>query len=252
MSANERPKLITSDGQEYELRPVSDTLLERARAGVVKRFKAEGKPIDPPTYTIVNVAGEETVHEHDETTLEYPLELVLEELGEDADQEEAASIAEERTQENQQQWIAYLDAQEELAAAVNDMQMRVWLRGIVVDEEEVQNGDWIQFQEWLGAEIPEPGLDRWYHYMTTEVLKTPEDFLQVIQKLSLISYAGLVSEEVIESAIDSFRDRLQGSIPAGVEAEAEQMEAHAEVRDDASGEGVGDPMAEVPEAGEEK
>lgn len=169
-------------GKEYEVEAVSDTLVNLAKEAVRNEFLAKGEPIDPPTYKVTTAGGGVSEEPHDETTLS-------------TDEERAA-------------WTAYIEANKRLEIAVNQRTMKVWLMGLKVELPEDKK--WIETQEWLGITVPENPIDRRYHYVTTEILKSPDDLFTTLNAIMKESYRGMVKPEDLDAAIETFRDKLQG------------------------------------------
>ena len=175
-----------SSGITCQVRPVPETLAELAKKKVEKDFRERGEAIDPPTYTIKTASGKEIPEPHDESTLQ--------------------------TDEDRALWRAHQAALERLAAAQTEAESKVWLmRGLVFELPE--DDTWMDEQEEIGVEVPRDagkGELKW-HYLTTEVLLTVDDMMQAVQAITSCSYAGIVTEEAIGAAMDSFRNRISGT-----------------------------------------
>ena len=194
-------EVTLSDGRKYQIAAVSDTLVNMVKEAVRKEFEAKGEPILPPTYTIIG-AGEVTHQEpHDETTLE--------------------------TDEDRAAWKDYQNALARLTVETNNRVMKVWMTGLRVDLPEDES--WLQAQKWLGVEIPKEPMDLRYHYITTEVLRSPEDLFAVLNEIMKESYKGMVKEGDLDDAIASFRDNLQGKATDSFHATQKPLETHGEV-----------------------
>lgn len=177
-----------SDGTVVEVTAVSDTLIGMAQEAVRRRFVEAGEPITPPTYTVEHPGGATSQEPHDETTLE-------------TDADRAA-------------WAAHKDALARLATAQSEAQMKVWFSGLVF--EMPADDTWIERQRWMGVDVPEGALEQRYHYVITELVKTPEDMFRVLEAITAVSYEGAITEDDLSSAIRSFRNQLQAkpAVPA--------------------------------------
>jgi len=226
---DEAPMLVTTNGLVIPVRAVSYTLVDMAKAAIEKEWRARGEPLDPPMYTVTTVAGLDEVFAHDATTLD----VTPKQTGLD-DPAEAEEVAVARSTANWAAWKAYQDARARLLAAQNAKGMRIWLRGLEVEETE----GWAERQAEIGVEVPTDPLERRYHYLMTEVLVTPEDLFQAIQKLTALSYRGMVKEEDIASAVSSFRDSLQRKAPRGPADRERTVAVQRPVGDAEGGEGM--------------
>lgn len=178
----EQPNTVKlSTGSTYTVQPVSETTINLVRAAVKRRLEAEGVPLSPPVYTITTLGGTETAA-HDETTLQ--------------------------TEEDKRAWTNYQLGLKRLAKEQDEAQMKVWLMALDFDMPE--DDGWKAKQRFLGIEIPEDPMELRYHYLTTEILRTAEDLLTVIGGVTKASYHGVIQEEDLDAALNSFRHTLQG------------------------------------------
>lgn len=176
---------ITSDGATYPLRiAYSDSKISLALAAIEKKFRAAGEPLDPPTYTIETAAGSTETH---------PLD-------------EAAA----KTDEEKEKLAAHQDALARLQSAQVQKKMRLLLRGIVWEEKP----EWEEEHKTvLEIDVPPDGEERWFHFLTTEVLKTPADFVNAIEVMTALTYQGGINPDELHAVMNSFRDYLQGRTP---------------------------------------
>lgn len=231
MSESERKFFVTSKGLKVFVQPVSVTKMELINAAVRSELRAAGRPVDPPTYTVELAGGGTEEFPHDETTLLVrPAETGIE------DPAEAEAEAERRTKANRQAWAEHQKAAAEIQALQRDRMTRLLISGIDI---EVPDDGWEQEQQALGIVVPTDAAARRYHYVTTEVLVTLGDFLKATEAITAMSYEGVVKEEDIAAAMDSFRRELPGQPPGRAEGEGA-----VEVLGDAGGpprdEGLGD------------
>jgi hypothetical protein len=69
----------------------------------------------------------------------------------------------------------------------------------------------------------EAGL--WWHYLTTEVLTTPDDLLNAVQAVTLLSYKGAVDEDAVTAAMDTFRHKLRQDSAKGLADQTREVGA---------------------------
>lgn len=176
-------KFTTSRGREIDIVPVSDTLIGMALANLEKEWRARGEPLDVPTYTVPIAGGADTeTYPHDEKSAAQTSPEVL------------------------AQFRAYEDATKRLDDAKEQRRLRILLHGLKF---EILADGWEEMQKALGVEIPTDPEERWFHYLTTEVLVTPDDLLRAIELVTKASYAGAVDEDAISAAMDNFRGQLR-------------------------------------------
>ncbi len=176
-------KLTTSRGREIEIQPVSDTLIGMALANIEKEWRARGEPLDAPTYTVPIAGGADfETYPHDERSAAQTSPEVL------------------------AQFRAYEDANARLDAEKEQRRLKILLHGLKF---EILDDGWEGMQKLLGVEIPTDPEERWFHYLTTEVLVTPDDLLRAIELVTKASYAGAVDEDAISAAMDNFRGQLR-------------------------------------------
>lgn len=183
-------KIVTVDGLEVALRPVSQTQIQRINATVETQWRKRGEPVDPPTYTITTATGATETHAHDADSLT-------------TDEERAA-------------WEAYQTARAEMEA---EQRLRVTkfllLNGIVGCE---PTEEWAEEQAYWGLEVPADPRERRLEYIQAEVLKTAQDTMDVIQEIMRLSMAGAPKEAV--AAVEAyFRHQVEGAATAGGSAE---------------------------------
>lgn len=186
MAENDRRDvLVTTEGRELRLRPVSQLLIQKIKGAVERELRAEGLPLDPPTYKVTTVTGETETHVHDETTL--------------AD--------EKTTDEERAAWAAYQAAQARLAAETNERALKVLLlKGMDAPD---PPPEWIEEQEYLGIELPADRRELKLAYIQTEILVTPGDIADCTVKILQLSMAGM-PEADIAAVEDLFRGRMAG------------------------------------------
>ena len=179
-------EFLTGKGVNLTLKELSPALIERVLAQVEDRLRAEGLPIDPPTYTLKNVVGE---------TQEFPM---TEKTLDTQNLDEAAF--------RHAKWDAYQTAQTKLEKAQNEARVKFMLTW-GIDFEMPTDESWKRLLKAAGVEIPsDPDELRftylWYH------LLTPVEVSQIIAELQLVAYGKAVKEE----DVNSFRQSLQDSV----------------------------------------
>lgn len=191
-SKDSKPRNVytTANGFEVPITPISLEELRKAEVGVEKHFRAEGEPLDPPTYD-VEVAG------GDLQTFPMDAESVLVE----GDEEE--------TSKRQALWDAHQDAVDRLKNEQNRVSQVIFMEGI--DVELPEGDEWETRQKELYIEVPEDEDEKYWHYLTTIVFKSPNDFVFCIEKILRISAQGIVPEEELDGLISLFRDTVQGT-----------------------------------------
>lgn len=186
---------VTTSGKQFAVEGISETLLNLASASVEKEMRAEGVLLDPPTYDVEIVGGGKETHAHDDISIE------------EADDATKALYRQ------------YKENLSELENRKRIKEMDVWMNAVVVPEEELNDPAWIEEIEYFGGEVPEHRIERKLFYIRTKVLKSAEDLMRLMNTVGKITYAGLVSEDKIDSAVDSFSGTLQGNSAEG-ESEA--------------------------------
>ena len=181
-------KIVTVDGLEVALRPVSQTQIQRINATVEAQWRKRGEPIDPPTYTITTATGETETHAHD-----------------------ADSVA-TGTDEERVAWEAYQTARAEMEAEQRLRTTKFLLLNGIVGHEPTE--EWAEEQAYWGLEVPEDPRERRLAYLQAEVLKTPQDTIDAMGEIMRLSMAG-APQEVRDSVEAYFRRAVEGKAPAG-------------------------------------
>lgn len=183
---------ITSSGHRITLSGINNMLLQRV--GMTVEFP------EVPKYSVETAYGDVEWHDHNETTLE--------------------------TDEDKEAWEQY--QQEHLKAQyqqVENVTKLLLTRGVIADVPD--EAKWRQEQEFFGIELPSDPMELRMHYITTEVIGSEEE---LVEMLDVIMELSNIPREVLDAAQESFR--------SGVEAEQEPA------RDATDG---GDEVEEVPE-----
>lgn len=175
-------KFTTSEGITLTLLRVAPIKLQLISAEANRAARASGKPLDPPTYTATDeTTGIETTFVHDD-----------------------ASILDDRTPEaDREAYRAYQAAQAELQATINArLTSMILVRGV---QEEPPADGWDERQREDGIVVPEGDRARKIHWLQTEVLVDPQDAATLFMALVSLSGKGVVPEEAIAAARESFR-----------------------------------------------
>lgn len=177
-----RDVIITTDGREIHLHPVSQVLIQKTTEAVRREMKVAGMPLEPPTYEIATVAGTVETHVHDETTLSN-------------DEDRAA-------------WAAYQAATAQLGRDTNERVTKLlMLKGVDVAD---PPPEWAEDQKWLGIEVPDDPRERKLAYIQSDVLKTPDDIVVATMRIMQLSLTGLPEEDL--DAIEAmFRNQMAGA-----------------------------------------
>lgn len=184
---NEKPVVHLSTGT-FEFKPLSETKQELIRASVRKEFAAAGKIVERPTYEFETFGGSKVQEPHDETT--------------------------EKTPEEERAWEVYVKASSEMRAEANQRISKAILMGIQAELPE--DNEWIEMQRFIGVEIDEKNiskLDLRHHYLTTEIVVTAEDYLELIETQAKTVYSGLIDKETLQGLISGFRHKLSRNEP---------------------------------------
>ena len=190
----------TTDGIIVEISPVAQASIEQVRLGVLREFEKRGAQLTVPTYFVKTVAGESQEFPHDEKTIK------------DASADDVA------------RWEAYHKTQAELERATNERVTKFMLyRGVRVDDAAMESA--LQEQEFFGIVVPTNEIERKLHYITTELLKTPQDIMEAVKSIMIASMSG-VSEDTLRAVEESFRRAMEKAgrgATAGVENPAQQV-----------------------------
>ena len=164
---------------DYKLVPISVIKVQKLQASIERKMKAEGKLLDPPTYTVELLGGTTQTHPHDEVSIADP----------------------STSDEEKQAWEQYLIDIEEF----NDTFTEVSTNLLLYDGVSCEIGeDWIEEQKWIGIDVPENKYDLKVHYLQTEVFKTPLELREVIADIMIASMKG-VDQDAVDAAMRSFR-----------------------------------------------
>lgn len=216
----ELSKMTTDSGDEVILQPVSHVILAEIGPNLQKRFKEEGKPIDPPTYESVLADGRIEINEYDEESLEYPLEWALEEADNDADK--AREIVTKKTAEAVALWDAHQAAKLELELEQKSRHRDFLLKNGVKS----WNGgrdvppEWVEELLELDFPIPESQKGKELFYIMRGLLKTPNDQIEASRKIMFLTANG-VDQSLIAGAMEFFRLQMDGQNPPSIPSNTE-------------------------------
>ena len=170
------------DGTEIPFGPVNMLQMNESLAGAEKEFRKDGKRLDPPKYLIESEAGD--------TWADYDVDSIK-----------------EGTEEEQEQWKQYLRDTNELNVKLNQLR-NTYILGDGIKLRPA-NDEWEKRQRSRYIEIPDDPDAKKLHWVTTELLKTPEDIFMLIGEITAISAQG-VSKEKVAALRDTFRDMVLG------------------------------------------
>lgn len=204
----ERPFIMTEDGRTVFVKSISMLEMEEAERGLEKFFRDQGEPLDVPTYTVEVVGGGE---------VPYPLKPEVLEV-EDP----------EETGRRKAAWEAHQDAVARFEAEKGRIMQEIILEGI--DIEMPDDGVWEARMRRRYIEIPEDPVLKRQKYILTEVLKTPDDWLNAQNEILIVSSSGAIDREAVEAASATFRSQLfaiteKGSSTDGDGGSGEEEEA---------------------------
>lgn len=136
-----------------------------------------------PTYTVTLAGGAKQVYEYDEKSIE--------------------DVA--TPQEDKEKWTEYKRQFDLMQAEANEKTTAyLFYDGVECEIEE----DWIEEQEWLGVELPKNRFDLKVRYITTRLLKTPEQIKNAITEIMRLSIKG-VDNSAVKAAEGTFSSILQ-------------------------------------------
>lgn len=182
----ERPYIFTDDGRKVYVKAISMVELEEAELGLEKHFRAQGEPLDPPTYIVTVAGGGE---------IPYPLTADILETSDPVE-----------TERRKKAWAAYLDAVGRFNAEKGRLIQEIILEG--VDMELPTDGAWEARMRRRYIEVPDDPVLKRQKYLLTEVLKTPDDWLNVQNEILILSSSGAIKREAVEAASATFRGQL--------------------------------------------
>ena len=209
---NVKDTFTTVEGRTVAVVRVPWYRIAKIQGQVATEFREAGRPLSVPTYEAKAFTGEIEIHEHD-----------------------ADSVS---TDEEKQAWAKHATAVEELENEQMSRRNKYILRnGIVVSEASLEA--WIKEQQAQGYEPEEDIETRRWEYIT-DLLRTPEDAVTAIVRITGLSLSPQVSEEAIRAAEDTFRRAIQGNgVERSTAGEKRLDDEHSAVGD-ADGESVGE------------
>ena len=211
----EKTIVIPSSGIEVTLVPVSQLLVQMAMNKVEKEYRARGEPIDPPKYKVridlpefdQQAEPEYIEYEHDETTLDdVSINDYLDRVN--GDTEKAQRLVDKQIKYNHMAWNRYLKALAKLEREQREITTEVMFRtGVKVELPE--DDEWMRIQHGL-VDLPTDPEELRYHYIVTQIIKTPQDGALIITELTKLSMRGMEEAEQIEAASDTFQGGVRG------------------------------------------
>lgn len=197
---DERNFFITVSGLKVRVEAVSYELIQMATDAIERQFRDANEPIDVPTYEVETAGGSTETHPHEVVYQRDKDGLLV--LDENKERIVVSSTLE--TEEDRAAWALYDDAISRMNARKTAVETELIIDGVVVDEQP----EWIAKRNKFGIPIPDDPEERRLHFLSTEILKCPEDYVRAIGAVQLLSLSGIVPPEEIESLMDSFRGYL--------------------------------------------
>jgi len=178
---------MTEKGVELTLKELSPALIQRVVSEVAIRARADGEPIDVPTFQLKTVAGEIQEFQLTDKNLE----------PEDPDEALRRQLS----------WTKYQMALSELEAAQATARTKFMLTwGVDVDLPDDQR--WIKMLKSGGIDVPDDEDDQRFLYLLYEVL-TPLELQAVIAELNIIAFGKAVDPKEVESFREQLRDQVR-------------------------------------------
>ena len=194
---------VTVNGREVEYQAISLDALRLSWNGIEKQYRNRGEPLDPPTYEIVTGGGGKVQEPHDATT--------------------------EKTPDEQVAWDAYQSVSKRLQYDKNMLLMQYIFEDGLESISIPQDTSWLEKHKRRMIEIPEDITKLREFYITSEVLKTPDDIAGITASVMLLSQEGKVDEAALETALESFRGYMGKQTVERVANGKKQVEALAEI-----------------------
>jgi hypothetical protein len=163
---------INSSGKSFAIQGLPPLIVPMIAGDLPKPVK--------PTYTIVTAAGDEEIHDHDETTLQ--------------------------TEEDKKAWEDYQNAMKVLEGELsNRMLTCVLVDGVDIDDE-IDLKRWEKRQSLMGISVPEDPDEKLLQYKKSMVIRSSDDIVNLISAVLAITGIG---REALDKARDSFQDKLE-------------------------------------------
>lgn len=160
-------------------RPVSIIQLQKIAESIKDKYK-----LVKPTYTVTVAGGGKQVFDYDEE-----------------------SITDKATpKEDKDKWTEYKTQFDLMQSEANEKTTAyLFYEGVECEIDD----EWLEEQEWLGIELPKNRFDLKVRYITTKLLKTPEQIKQAIAEIMRLSIKG-VDNSAIKAAESTFPGIIQG------------------------------------------
>lgn len=189
---------VTVNGREIEYQAISLDALRLSWNGIEKQYRERGEPIDPPTYEFETGSGAKITEPHDATTIETP--------------------------EEHEKWDKHQDALGRMQYDKSLMQMKYILEDGIPSIQIPDGDNWLEKHKRRMIDIPTDPVKLREFYITSEVLKTPDDIAGITASVMLLSQEGKVDEAALETALESFRGFMGRQTSERVIAGKEQVE----------------------------
>ena len=178
---------VTQGGIELKLKPVQNVTLLYAAAQVEEKYRADGEPIDPPTYEAEMLGGEVELNPLTEDTLEDPKDA-------------------EKTRRNKAAWAKHQDALARMQADQVEAQAQATL--VLGIEYEVEEDAEFEAQiAYLGKAVPTDKYDKKAFYLAHKIL-TDMDLRLIVSQIQMLSVGKGVKPEMIAT----FRKSIERAV----------------------------------------
>jgi hypothetical protein len=191
MSKRKQPRLSTppapatagtftnSLGKTFKIHGLPPLVPQKIEQAVEREWREahNGKIPTPPLYKVVNVAGEEELHPHDEKTT--------------------------KNKKEQAEWIQYISEKEVYDTIRSNRLMKRVTMCVDVTPDDLWRAE---YEATIGA-LPTNPFEVKMEYIETEVLASAEDVMKLMT--SVMRLTGMVNEEAIDAAEATFRSSVE-------------------------------------------
>lgn len=175
---------INSSGMSVPLLPISMLEMEAIELNIEKNYRERGEPIDPPTYEVEVAGGGKKTYPLNENNLEVE--------GND-----------EETVRRKMDWAVHQNALGRMTREINNIRTGLILEGI--DVKVPEDGKWQARCKRMGIRLPEDPDELLDFYKKSQVVRTPEDILEIELKIIELSTGKVIPPERMLAAKAKFR-----------------------------------------------
>lgn len=175
-----------SAGEVYMVNGLSPLLFQKISDAVRMEYEKSGKALlSHPTYEVKTAAGDIEIHEHDETTLVVPDDLL-------------------QTKLNQEKWQEYTRQVDELDELNTQRTMKMVLMAVVATPTQ----QWRDEMAFLGIPLPDKNSPaEKYSFVETHVIQSPSDLSKLMT--TVFRLAGIINEEGVAQAEAAFQSIVE-------------------------------------------